>query len=275
MSAFSDRMLLQLSATGGLTTALSPAGSPPPARLRTVVDAVYDLPHARIDRLAGVTVRDLVLQRPLFPVQHHVGTWTGVVPSYSRSDVSIDRTSRVAPVWIDLLATVVLRAVVEVDAGAVESVRSEEVEGFATLEEFRSRFRFIDLDDFMARHGLSTVEDLREAHGYLLTEVRLRAPPVFDPDDPANGYDIDVTLAVLVRDQLDLTAALRDAKLVRALARDVVCAPTRAAVGEVVEPYALAVVFPRAALVPQGPTEAAVHDLFAREGVLSLFVDPA
>lgn len=272
---FSDRVLLQLSDPDDLAKLLAPIGAPPPARLSTIVSAVYDLAHARIDRIDQVTVRDVLLQRPLFPVLHHVGTWTGVVPAYSRSDVAVDRTAIAEPLWVDLLSTVVLRVVVEVDPGGVESVRTEEIEGFTTLEEFRARFRFIDLDDFMGRHSITTVEELREAYRYFLTEVRLRTPPVFDPTDPVNGHDIEVMLALLVRDQLDITTTLRDAKLVRALADDVVCTPAQSALGDAKEPYALAVVFPQAALVPTGTNATAVHDLFAREDVLSLFVDLA
>ena len=271
MSGFVDATLLQVSQPAGLTALLAPSGAPTPQRLTLLAEAVYGLEGARIDSLTGVTVGEIVLQRPLFAVHRLAGTWTGVVPTYGRSDLALERTGAVSPQWVDALATVRLRAIVELDAGVVESVRTAEIEGFTTLDEFRDRFRFLDLDDFMARHRLSTVEELRDAYRYLLTEIRLRAPPVFDAGDPANLYDVEVPLALLIRDQLDLTAALRDAKLLRALARDAVAVPAPKALGEVLHPWAVAVVFPRASLVPAGPSEAAVHQLFAHEQVLSLF----
>ena len=275
MSTFGDLFLLDRSDPAALTTLLAPAGSPPPPRLLMLAGSVYDLATARLDRLVGVAVRDVVLQQPLFPVQRYAGTWTGVIPAYTRSELAIDRRGGLAPIWVDISATVVLTTVVELEPGGIDSVRTEEIQGFTSLEDFRARFGFIDLDDFMARHGLETVEDLREAYQYLKAEIRLRSPPPFDADDPANRQDVDVPVALLLRDTLDLTATLRDAKLLRSVAHDVLSPPARRPFGEAVEPCAPVVVFPRAALPPAGPSETAVHALFAREGVLSVFADSA
>jgi hypothetical protein len=270
----SDGILLRLANPDVLAAALAPAGAPPPSRLSMVIGAVHDLAHTRLHTVDRVTVRDVALQRPLFPIRRDRGTWTGVVPSHSRTDLAVDRTITADPVWIDIIATVELRTIVEVDPGAVESVTMKQIEGFTTLEEFRARFRSIDLDAFMAAHSITTVDELRDAHHYLLTEIRLRAPPAFDPTSPANVREIVVPLALLVRDQIDLVATLRDAKLVRALATDVVCTRPVSDVGEVIAPYAVAVVFPHSAL-PGGLTAATVDGLFAREDILSLFVDVA
>jgi hypothetical protein len=176
------------------------------------------------------------------------------------------------PCWVDLLATVQVGTVVEIDPGGVESITMNEIEGFSTLDEFRARFRFFDLEAFMAAHSITTVDELREAYHYLRSDVRLRAPPAFDPQSPANVRDLTVPLAVRIHDHFDAVASLRDAKLVRALASDVVAARPVPGAGDVIAPYAVAVVFPRAAL-PDGVAETDVHDVFARERVLSLFVD--
>jgi hypothetical protein len=273
VSPFGDLFMLDRSDPAVLASLLAPAGSPPPPRLLVLASAVYDLANARLDRLVGIVVRDVVLQQPLFPLQRHAGTWTGVVPAYTRSELAVDRRGGLAPLWVDISATVVLTAVVELDPGGIDSVRSEEIEGFTSLDDFRARFGFIDLDDFMTRHGLETVEDLRDAYRYLKAEIRLRAPPAFDPDDPVNRLDVEVPVALLLRDTLDLTAALRDAKLLRSVAHDVLCPPVRRAYGEAIAPCAPVLVFPRTALSPAGPTETAVHALFAREGVLSVFAE--
>jgi hypothetical protein len=273
VSTFGDLFLLDRSTPAALASLLAPAGSPPPPRLLVLAGSVYDLANARLDRLVGVGVRDVVLQQPLFPVHRHAGTWTGVVPAYTRSELVVERRGGLSPLWVDIGATVVLTAVVELDPGGIDSVRTQEIEGFTSLEDFRARFGFIDLDDFMARHGLETVEDLREAYRYLKAEIRLRAPPTFDPDDPVNRLDVDVPVALLLRDTLDLTAALRDAKLLRSVAHDVLSPPVRRVFGEATAPCAPVLVFPRTALPPAGPTETAVHAFFAREGVLSVFAD--
>jgi hypothetical protein len=275
VSGFSDLVLLRLADPDQLANALAPAGAPPPARLGTILTSVFDLSSVRIERIDEVLVREVVLERPLFPVERQLGTWTGVVPTHSRSDLVLDRSGPTDPVWVDLLGTVVLRVVVEIEPGDVEAVTVEEIEGYQTLDEFRSRFRYLDLDAFMKQHGLKTVEDLREAYHYLRTELKLAAPPAFDPDDPANRLDVEAPLAVLVHDELDITATLRAAKLVRALAEGAVAALPRDGLGERTAPYAIAALFPRTALPAGGPSEDDVHALFAREGVLSLFLGPA
>jgi hypothetical protein len=100
---------------------------------------VYDLGNVRLDRLVGVVVRDVVPQRPLFPVQRHAGTWTGVVPTYTRSELAVDRRGGRAALWVDISATVVLTAVMELDPRGIDSVRiPEEIEGFTSLEDFRA-----------------------------------------------------------------------------------------------------------------------------------------
>ncbi|MFD0278941.1 hypothetical protein ACFVHB_34230 [Kitasatospora sp. NPDC127111] len=270
MGTFSDTALLALGDPDRLRAALAPAGDS--SGVLTLINATHELASARIDRVADVRVGDIVLQQPFYPVRRVTGDLSRTTPSYLRDDLRLSVTHE--PVWADLLARVQVDLVAEVDLGGVESVVTRMVGDIATLDDFRAQVPFLDLDEFMHRHHLVTVEDLRDAGEYLVAEIRLRAPPPFDPADPANTYGIEISVAVLAMDSLDLTAGLRAAKRLRAAAADLLT-PTRPSVlGEPKAPYGVAVVFPAA--TPASPDAqaraTATTKLFAREGVLSLFL---
>ncbi|MEU6238922.1 hypothetical protein, partial [Kitasatospora sp. NPDC047058] len=201
MGTFSDTALLALSDPGRLGAVLAPAGDR--TGVLTLINATHELAFARIDRVADVRVREIVLQQPFFPVRRVTGDLSRTVPSYVRDDLRLTVTHE--PVWADLLARVQIDLVAELDVGGVESVVTRIVDDIATLDDFRAQVPFIDLDEFMHRHDLATVEDLREAGEYLVTEIRLRAPPAFDPADPAHMYGIELSVAVLAMESLDLT----------------------------------------------------------------------
>ncbi|MFG3054199.1 hypothetical protein ACGFZP_25030 [Kitasatospora sp. NPDC048239] len=269
MGTFSDTVLLALSDPDRLKGALAPADDS--SGILTLINATHELAFARIDRVTDVRVGDIVLQQPFFPVRRVSGDLSRTVPNYVRDDLRLTVTHE--PIWADLLARVHVDLVAEVDPGGVESVVTRMVDGISTLDDFRAQVPFLDLDEFMHRHQLATVEDLREAGEYLVAEIRLRAPPQFDPTDPANSYRIEIAVAVLAVDSLDLTEGLRAAKRLRSSASDLL-APTRPSLlGEAKAPYAVAVVFPAASAAPDPQAAAAAATrLFAHEDVLSLFL---
>jgi hypothetical protein len=275
MASFTDRVLLELGAAAGLGAALAPADDPDRQLVRTLLAATYDLSTARIDTVRSAVVSSVTAARPLVPVAKRTGLWTQTVPSYLRAEVTLDVPLPTEPVWVDLLARLDVTVAAEVDPGGAEAVLTRAVEGFATLDEFRARFTFIDLDAFLAEHGISTVEELRVAFQYLITEIRLRAPGPFDRDDPANAHTLPVTLAVLAVDPVDLTAGLRAARLVTEAVRDSAGAPALTAPIEQTAAYATAVVFDAGGLDAAGLAATAVQQLFAREGVVSLFLPAA
>jgi hypothetical protein len=274
VASFVDRVLIQFAAPAALEAALAPGGGAALSDLVALVGSVYDLTHVRIDRVTAVTVSEVRVQQPLFPAEHHRGTWTRTQPAYVSTDVAIDSRSATAPVWVDLLARIRVHTVSEVDPGGIESALTKGLADFTSVREFRDQFRFIDLDDFMARHHLVTVDDLREAFEYLLTEVHLRKPRAFDPADPANAHDIELDLALLVADGVDLAAVLRSAATVREVADQTRVAPKDALLGMPDSALAVAVVLGETALTDAGLTAAAVRQLLARERVLCLVTDP-
>ncbi|MFD0687810.1 hypothetical protein [Actinomadura fibrosa] len=273
MSSFQDRALLRLADPGALRDLLLPAADPGRAALRTVLGAAFDLAAVRIDQVRDVAVDELELQRPLFPTGRITGNWTGTVPAYTRTELALDEVRTAAPVWIDVLARLRVTVVAEIDPAGAESAATVPADSFATLEEFRRRFPFVDVDAFMREHGITTVEQLREAFRYLVTTVRLKAAAPFDPDDPANVRTLGVALAVVAVDPFGLAAGLRAARLVREAGRSRPGPDPATLPAETTAPYALAAVLAQSGPAGAGLTAADVQRLYSRAGVAALFLD--
>lgn len=272
MATFTDRALVWLLEPGNFGDLLRGAPAPSFPRLERLVSAVFDPAGVTIDRIAGAAVLEVSPMRALTGADRLDLTWQQHQPSFQLSDLrgSLVRTG--AEVWADLYATVRLDLVAEIDPGGIESALSTSISDITSLADFQSRFRFLDLDDFLARMRISTVEELRESAEYVLTEVRLRELQPFDPADPANAKSVTVDVAVAVLEERDLAAGLRAARRLRAV--DAAADPGRAdpAFGPARHPYALAVVLPPAAA--GDPADDAVDALFAAAGVLALIADP-
>jgi len=270
MTVFGDRALRELSDPATLVTLLLPSDGADD-RIRTMLGATYDLTAARIDRVDAVGVRGVALEHPLFPVGRQDGSWSQLVPSYTRTEVTLTVPAPADPLWVDLLAGIDVTVVAEVDPSGAESVLSKGFDDFATLEDFRARFAFFDLDTFLAEHHISTVEELRDAFDYVVTEIQLRTPTTFDPADPANTHTLPVTLAAVIVDPFDLTAGLRATRLVREAARGLTGAVPAGIPTEATAAYATAVVVAEDGL-PDGLAAADVERLYANEGVVTLFL---
>jgi hypothetical protein len=274
VSAFADQSLLALNTNATLVQLLDPPGDPTHARMRALVSAMYDMPFAQIHDVRAVVVRRKELERAAFPPRENRGDITRTSPAYERSDVRFEEVDRLAPLWVDLAAELDVELVIEFDAGEIESVLTRAIEGFTSLAQFRANFAFIDLDDFMERHGITTAAELRDAFDYLKVEVRTRTPDPFDPNDPANRIRFTVNVALLFRDApLDVGESLRAAKLARAVLERTVAAPRESEEASVRRPFVPVVVFP-ANVVSGGnaPFNAAqVQSLFGSEGVVAVF----
>jgi len=269
MTVFGDRALRELSDPGTLGALLLPSGDAD-GRVRTMLGATYDLSAARIDRVSRVQVRDVALERPLFPVGRRDGAWSQLAPSYTRTEVTLTVPAPADPLWIDLLAGIDVTVVVEVDPSGAESLLCKAFDDFTTLDDLRARFAFFDLDAFLAEHHTGTVDELRAALDHVVTELQLRTPATFDPDDPANTHTLPVALAAVVIDPFDLTAGLRATRLVREAARGLTGALPPGIPTEVTAAYATAVV-----AAENGLGAAEVERLYANEGVVTLFLPTA
>jgi hypothetical protein len=272
VSTFVDTMLVRLARPEGLRQLLLPADDPARQRVRALFAEVYQLPFAAIHEVLDVTVTSSQCQRPVFGSRRTNGSWLQTLPGTSRGDLNFDSADGRNPHWMDLSADIQVSVVLQVDPGEVDSFRLTEIGEFTTLEEFRQKFRFFDLDAFMAQHRLSTVDDLRGAFHYLLGEVKLKPVPAFNAADPANQRQFGLTLAVLVRDTTDLAAALRDVRLLVAAAERSLTYRRELGEAEVRAPFAPLLVFPAAAGTEL--TQQQITEFFASQQILAVFETP-
>jgi hypothetical protein len=272
MATFTDRALVWLHEPAALGELLRGPDAPSYPHLERLVAAVYAPDGVQLDHVAGATVVDVTPMKSLAGTDRLNVTWQQTQPAFELADLRGSLTRAGVEVWADLYASVHLDLVAEIDPGGIESSVSTSIDNITSLADFRSRFRFLDLDDFLARMRISTVEELREAAEYVLTEVRLKPLPPFDPDDPANTGSVTVDVALAVLDQRDLAAGLRAARRLRAAGAGAGAGRSDPVFGVARNPYALAVVLPPAAA--GDPDDDAVDALFAAAGVLPLFADP-
>lgn len=274
MSVFVDKLLLQLSDPMQIVQLLAPAADTNHTRLLTLLNAVYDFQFATIHDVRSVTVQQTEFQKLLLTTHRTQGTWMQSIPSYMRTDVFYESSDKLEPLWLDVFAEVSLTLLLEIDSGQVESITAHALEKFNTLDEFKAYFVFIDLPAFLAEHGIETVEELKEHGHYLLTEIRLRQPPVFDPNDPANLYRYSLKLATFIRDTIDLATMLHDIKLARAVVDRIQVYHKEYNGNEILAPYAPTIIFPRDALTGSPFKEDQLQKFFASQGILALFLTP-
>lgn len=274
MSAFVDAVMLRLSDPANLQELVAPAADATHHRIRALFAAAYALPFATLHDVLRVEVLATEFQRPLSPPRRLAGTWTQTIPSHARTDILYEGQDGLTPEWLDVTAQLAITVVLEVDAGEVESVQIRDLGGFSTLGEFKAKFRYFDLDAFMAEHRITTVEELQRAYRYLLGQIKLKDLPPFDPASPANQRRFVLNLAVLIRDGIDLSVCLRDVQLVREAAERSLAYRREAGEAEVRAPYAPVLVLPENAVAATGFTEAALAGFFASQDVLAVFLAP-
>jgi hypothetical protein len=273
MAEFADRVLAQLHDTGALTTLLTGPTAATYPRLGRLVDEVYGTDGVDVDRITDATVLSVRPEHPLTGADRVALSWQQQQPTFATADLRglVERAG--AEVWADLYAGVQLDVVTRVDPGGIDLVVTRAIENITSLADFRSRFRYLDLDAFLARRRITTVEELRESAEYVLAEIRLLPAPPFDPTDPVNAHSISLDLAIAVIDERDLVAGLRAARRLRAAGAAGPPGSSDPTLGRPVRPFAVAVVLPATAAAGQ-PDDDAVDELYAAAGVLPLFASP-
>lgn len=274
MSGFIDRTLLQLHDPAALAAVLKGPGGAPFRHLERLVAAVFDSDSGQVDHIENLSVLQVEPVVLLSARDKVTGTWTASQPAPGLGDLRGELTRAGSGPWVHLMARVSVNVVVEVDGTGVDTVAMSTIEDIQSFADFESRFRYLNLDEFLSTHKITTVEQLRQAGPHLLTEIRLKQPPPFDPRAAANAFDVLLDVAIVVLDELDLAAGLM---IVRELWSAGAAQPpgVRSSVlGATARPFAVAVAFPSSALGAGQPTAAAVDHLYAAAKVLPLFASP-
>jgi hypothetical protein len=123
MSAFVDKVMLDLSDPAKLSELVSPAADTTHARVRQLFAIIYAMPFATLHDVLTVDVLETDFQRPLFPPGRLAGTWTQTAPSYTRSDVLDEGLDGLVPEWVDVSPRLAPTVALEVEAGEVESIQ--------------------------------------------------------------------------------------------------------------------------------------------------------
>jgi hypothetical protein len=274
MTGYADRMMVALSDRAALVELVAPHSDTNGTRIRTLLALGYDFPFAAVRAVTKVTSLSFRCQQALFPPVTTSGTWTTTNPEYARTDISHDTSGTVQPQWLDIVAEFAVDVVLEADGGGVDSIRIDDIGDFVTLEQFRQKFRYFDLDAFMAEHDLTTVDDLKNAFQYLRAQIRLTQPPPFDPGDPANSRRFPLRVAMLLREVIDIAGVLRDVRLaIRAADRSTATRPT-VHEGQPKGAVVPVVAFPDAALAATGLSAPELTAFFAAQDIVALLHTP-
>lgn len=274
MSQFVDRALLQLHDPAALAALLKGGGAAPYPGLERLLTSVFDPSEAAIDHVQDLTV-STVAPMVWMPGRDRLSlTWTATQPAPGLGDLRGELTRSDTGAWAHLMARVSLTVVVSRLGTGIDSVSISSLDDITSFADFESRFRYIDLPAFLAANKITTVDELRDAGPYLLAEIQLAQLPPFDPVDPANSVDVELDLAAVVLDDLDLAAGLTAARQLWHAGTSQPPGPRSALLGETVRPFAVAVVFPESSLGGGQPSAAAVDSLYATAQVLSLFANP-
>lgn len=230
MTAFLDAAQLQYATPAGLHDLLAPAADADNARVRALVATVHDLPPAGPGEILKIEITDVVAQRPLFAPVEHRGSWLQSLPGHTRGDVTVHAGSGTPSSWVDIAARLAVTLTVPADPPGIDVVAAVDLAGGGALAQVRGA---------PATPG---------------TAVQRR---------------LVIDLAVLIREAVDLVAAMRDVRLVQAAA-----GRPRAVGDDERVPCAPLVVFPPDALPQGGPTAAQIQEYFTAQRVVVVFDRP-
>jgi hypothetical protein len=273
MSDFADQLMLKYMTPANVTALLLPQGDPQRLRIRQLLQSVYEMRFLTVREVDAVDVLRKEYQLSLREPSDVRGTLEKVLPDAERYFGSFTAPQLGPLSWVAMELDTKVSVRVEITAGALEQIASEDLSPITTLADFQSKFQFIDLPAFMSEAGVATVQELKEVFPRQF-RLSFAQPPPYDPNDPAARRTFRLTICALFLPELKVEEALREAKLSRRVAQ--VAMPTVGEVdgNEVLGPNAWMVVFPKSSLSPTGPSEASYRAVFAAEGVVAAFEDP-
>lgn len=272
MPTFADDLMLKYMTAGKLDALLLPAGDPNRLRIRQLLQAVYEMRFLTVRDVDEVTVLSKRYQVELPQASDVRGSVEQLLPSprrtYATFTASLGRS-----LWMNMELDTRIGVKVEVSAGTLERVETEDLSGVTSLSDFQSRFQFIDLPQLMTTAGVSTLDELKAVFPQQM-RLRFAQPPPYDPTDPRAHRTYRLTICAVFLDELLIEDALRQIKECRRLAETL--RPHVAEVDgvDISAPGAWMAIFPRSALSSAGPSEAVLHSVFAAEGIVAAFEDP-
>ncbi|HEY9291847.1 MAG TPA: hypothetical protein VIP98_11255 [Microlunatus sp.] len=272
MVTFVDRALIWLAAPATMTDLLTAGGPGPYPRLRRVLDSVYRSEAVDVAEVSSVTAGSVAPVVRYDILETISLNHTASAPAYSMAEIRGVRRCAGQSLYADLLAKLTLQITVTRDTGGIASAAFEPIEDIQSFADFQSRFSYLDVDEFLADHQITTVDELRSRYDYLRGEIHFRTPT--QQDLQPTSVIVDVPLACVLSEDLDLLAALRTATALRAAIDAADSGRTDPLFGPPIHSAAIAVVFPQDALAGGAPTAAQIDLVCAGAQVLPLFASP-
>jgi hypothetical protein len=271
VSDFADALMLKYMTPAKVTSLLMPQSDPQRLRLRQLLQAVYEMRFLTVRQIDGVEVVRKDYQVSLRTAGEVRGQRQQVIPDTQRFSATLTAPDKTA--WIGMELDTKVSARVAIEAGALESIASEDLSDVGSLADFQARFQFIDLPAFMRQAGVTSLQELKDVFPQQV-QLIYGDPPAYDPNDPAARRTFRLTIASLFMPALTIEGAMREAKVARDAA-----AALRPTVGEsngaeIQGPAAWLVIFPKASLPSTGPSEANIRSVFASSGLVVAFEDP-
>jgi hypothetical protein len=253
MGQFTDSLLLRMTDDTFVRNLLAQALGP-----TNLFEAVFAFDSLEVHNLTLDSIERREFARLTLEPIRTLGINERLVPGTERTRIERTQLRSGRMAWIDALVDVALTAKTHSTGFPLESLTvknlTEELGGVSTLTQLRAKLETMYapsvVEAFFSTSHIETIEDFeRDAHLFL--RFAFKAPPPFDPHNPGAPRTFRLTVCVMIHDELKISAALQNAKLCRSILTMETDSAGTIPGGEIVTPYAFAVVFPDAAVTDQ------------------------
>jgi hypothetical protein len=278
--AFADQLLIRLLDDAFVGNLLTEIG------LTRLFSMSYEFDVGELKELTLAGIKRRQFQMPVFETLRATTMDERLLPNPERWKRDREQPRRGRLSWVDLFLELRLAAKVDAKAAPLkEIVVSDLLETLGNptnLTQLRNALRARYGDSVVAaafeRLKITSFEEFRR-RGARFVQFVSEPPPPFDPADPATARSYALCACLVAEAQLDLTDALRNAKLVRSLLENERQHRELFDGGEVKRPYVLVVLFPESAaqgggfpgLTPE-QVRTRTRELFAAEEMVAHFV---
>jgi len=244
--------------------------------LADLFNTTYEVETIDVRQLDLALVQRKEFVFPAFETIRTSGTDERIIPATER--VKVDRTQprRGRLAWIDVFLSVLVATKVQSKKMPIESITTknllDKIGGASSIAELKTKLGALYppsvVDAFFKKTRITSVDDFK-SRPTLFLEFAYKAPPPFDPADPANAGDFNLNVCVQFQPELKINEALQTAKLSRSILENEYDSVSNQEGVEINTPFAFVVIFADASVV-----DGAVPNLTAaqiRTGIKDLF----
>jgi hypothetical protein len=280
LSGFADQLLLRFLEANFVEDLLTNQ-----LGLAALFDTTYEVETVDLRELALAGVQRKEFAVPAFETIRTSGIDERIVPNTER--VKVDRAQprygRLS--WVDVFLDVLLATKVESKAMPIERITAEslldKLGGVSSMTDLRNKLAALYspnvVDAFFKKLRITSVDDFTR-RPTLFLEFVYKAPPQFDPNDPANARRFGVNVCVQFQAELKISEALQAAKLCRSILENEHESMSTFDDGDIETPFVFVVIFANSVVVDNAvpnltaaQIKANIKDLFKSERMLAHF----